>query len=332
MIRPAPRVLATIAALAGLAAVLMVLALGTGEFEIAPPDVVATLLGGGDRRTGFVIETLRLPRAVDGLLAGAALGIAGGIFQSITRNPLGSPDVIGFTSGASVAAVAQILLFGGGATATAVAAMVGGLLTAIVVYGLSYSGGVHGYRLVLVGIGVSSMALALTDFLLSRADLEASRGAQLWLTGSLNGRGWDQVVPLAIGMVALLPVIAALAPALRVLELGDDGATALGVPVERTRGGMIVAGVLLTGLATAAAGPLPFVALAAPQIARRLTRSSGPGLAAAGVMGAVLVLAADLVGQRFGPGFAIPVGIVTGVLGGGYLIWLLATEWRHDRG
>ena len=93
-----------------------------------------------------------------------------------------------------------------------------------------------------------------------------------------------------------------------------------------------MAGVVLTAFATAAAGPVPFVALAAPQIARRVTRASGPGLAAAACMGAVLTLAADLVGQRLGPGFAVPVGLVSGVLGGCYLIWLLATEWRHDRG
>jgi iron complex transport system permease protein len=140
------------------------------------------------------------------------------------------------------------------------------------------------------------------------------------------------VAPLAVGIVVLLPFLGALAPGLRTLELGDDAATALGVRVERTRAGMIVVGVLLTALATAAAGPIPFVALAAPQIARRLTRASGPGLVAAGAMGAVLVLASDLVGQRFGPGFAVPVGVVTGVLGGAYLVWLLATEWRHDRG
>ena len=332
MTRRAPRVAATIAALAAAAVVLAVVALGTGEYPVPLPDVVATLLGGGTRQTSFIVETLRLPRVVDGLLAGAALGVAGGIFQSLTRNPLGSPDVIGFTAGASAAAVAQILLFGGGAGATAAAAVAGGLITAVLVYGLSFKGGVQGYRLVLVGIGASAMAVALTDFLISRADLEEARGAQVWLNGSLNGRSWEDLAPLALGMAVLLPLVAALAPALRTLELGDEAATALGVRVERTRAALVVAGVVLTAFATAAAGPVPFVALAAPQIARRVTRASGPGLAAAACMGAVLTLAADLVGQRLGPGFAVPVGLVSGVLGGCYLIWLLATEWRHDRG
>ena len=316
------------AALGAALLALFVLSVGTGEFSIPPKDVVETLLGGGDRSTRFVIETLRLPRALTGILVGAALGAAGAIFQSITRNPLGSPDVIGFVQGASAGAVLEIVVLGGGAFAIAMGAIVGGVATAIVVYVLAYRGGVQGYRLVLIGIGIAAMLVAVTDYLLTRSTLEQAQAANVWLTGSLNGRGWEHVRPVAAALSILLPATALLARQLRMLELGDDVARALGVSIERSRLALVLVAVLLAAVATASAGPVVFVALAAPQIARRLTRAGGPGVGCAALMGAALLLGADFASERmFGP-TQLPVGVMTGVAGGLYLIWLLRREWR----
>ena len=311
---------------------LLVWSVGTGEIAIPPGDVVATLLGGGDRSTGFVIETLRLPRALTGALIGIALGAAGAIFQSITRNPLGSPDIVGFVQGASAAAVLEIVVFGGGTYAIAAGAVAGGLVTALVVYGLSARGGVQGYRLVLVGIGVSAILIAVTDYLLTRSTLEQAQAAQVWLTGSLNGRGWEHVRPIALALVLLLPATALLIRPLRMLELGDDSARALGVAVERSRLALVLIAVGLTAVATAAAGPIVFVALAAPQIARRLTRASGPGVACAALMGGVLLLGADCASRWLFGDAVLPVGVMTGVCGGVYLTWLLTREWKRGGG
>ncbi len=307
---------------------LVVWSVGTGEIAIPPGEVVATLLGGGDRATSFVIETLRLPRALCGLLIGIALGASGAIFQSITRNPLGSPDIVGFIQGASAAAVIQIVVFGGGTFAIAGSAVIGGFVTAVLVYGLSYRGGVQGYRLVLVGIGIAAMLVAVTDYLLTRSTLEQAQESQVWLTGTLNGRGWEHVRPIAVALVLLAPLIALLARELRMLELGDEAARALGVSIERSRLALIMVAVALCAVATASAGPIVFVALAAPQIARRLTRATGPNVACAGLMGGVLLLGADCASQRLFGDIQLPVGVMTGVLGGVYLVYLLLREWR----
>jgi iron complex transport system permease protein len=307
---------------------LLVVSVGTGEIAIPPGDVIATLFGGGDRATSFVIETLRLPRALCGLLIGLALGASGAIFQSLTRNPLGSPDIVGFIQGAAAAAVLEIVVFGGGTFAVAAAATAGGVATALVVYLLSVRGGAPGYRLILVGIGVAAMLTAVTDYLFTRSTLDEAQQANVWITGSLNGRGWEHVAPIAAALVVLAPLIAVLARELRTLELGDDAARALGVSVERSRFALVLVAVALCAIATASAGPIVFVALAAPQIARRLTRASGPGVACAALTGAVLLLAADCASQRIPGDLELPVGVLTGVLGGVYLTWLLVREWR----
>jgi iron complex transport system permease protein len=330
-IRVDPRAIGVCGVLTVVVFVLLVFAIGTGEYPISPGDVVKALFGAGDSGTSFVVQTLRLPRALTALLVGGALGASGAIFQSITRNPLGSPDIIGFEAGASAGAVAAILLFAAGTGTIALCAIGGGLLTAVAVYLLAYRGGVQGYRLVLVGIGVSAMLYALTDDLLTRARLDDAVTAYVWLTGSLNGRGWEHVRPLAIAMAALLPCVALLARPLRMMELGDDCAKALGVSVERSRLALVAVGVALSAAAVASAGPIAFVALAAPQIARRLTHATGPGIPAAMLTGAALLLASDLLAQRLFPATELPVGVVTGVLGGVYLMWLLFHEWRKGQ-
>jgi iron complex transport system permease protein len=318
--------------LIGLAALALAIAgLMIGDYPLSVGEVPKTLVGAGDPASGFIVETLRLPRVVCALLVGGALGIAGAIFQSLTRNPLGSPDIIGFTYGSATGAVVMIIIFGAEQGAIALGSIGTGLLTALLVYALSYRGGVAGYRLVLVGIGISFMLLAFNDYLLTRARLEDAQQAAVWIAGSLNGRGWDEALPLAIGLVVLVPVALALSRPLKMLELGDDAATALGVPVERTRLTLALVAVGLTALATAAAGPIAFVALAAPQIARRLTRSSGPGLIPAALMGALIMQASDLIAQRLLAPQQLPVGVMTGAIGGLYLAWLLAHEWRARR-
>ncbi len=319
-------------ALAAALFALLVVSVGTGEISIPPDEVVATLFGGGDRATSFVIETLRLPRALTGALIGIALGASGAIFQSITRNPLGSPDIVGFIQGAAAFAVLQIVVFGGGTFATAASAVVGGVGTAALVYALAARGGVSGYRLVLIGIGVSFMLIAVTDYLLTRSTLEQAQSAQIWLTGSLNGRGWEHVRPIAVALAVLLPVTALLIRPLRMLELGDDTARALGVAVERSRLALVFIAVGLCAVATASAGPIVFVALAAPQIARRLTHATGPGVACAALMGGVLLLGADVASQRLFGDLQLPVGVMTGVCGGVYLTWLLTREWKRGSG
>lgn len=318
------------ALLLGACFALFVWSIGSGSYPLSFGQVVSALVGGGDEATRFVVEELRLPRALTALLVGGALGAAGAIFQSITRNPLGSPDVIGFTAGASAAAVFTIVVLGGAGFGVAGGALVGGLATAAVVYLLAWRDGVEGYRLVLIGIGVSAMGLALTDFLLTRARVEDALVASAWIVGTLDDRGWEHVRPLALALLLLAPAVALLARQLRMLELGDDAAGALGVRVEQARALLILLGVALTAIATSAAGPILFVALAAPQIGRRLTRGSGPGVAVAALTGAALLLAADLIAQRVLPA-RVPVGVVTGVLGGLYLIALLLGEWRLRR-
>ncbi|WP_327237250.1 iron chelate uptake ABC transporter family permease subunit [Streptomyces sp. NBC_01317] len=308
-----------------------VVLVGHGDHPLSPRDVVATLLGNGTPAQEFIVREVRLPRVLVGLLVGAALGIGGAVFQSVTRNPLGSPDVIGFGQGAAVGALSVIVLFHGGAVAVAGGAVVGGTATGIAVYLLAWKRGVHGYRLVLVGIGAAAMLTAANQYLVTKADLVDATRAVLWMTGSLDGRDWAQVWPLLVLCAVLVPLILGYGRPLRMLEMGDDAAYALGVRVERTRLVLMGAAVVLVAAATAAAGPLSFVALSAPQLVRRLTRSPGPQLGPAAVMGAVLLLVADLLATSAFGDRQLPVGVVTGVLGGCYLLWLLVAERRAGR-
>ncbi|MGI5467017.1 FecCD family ABC transporter permease [Streptomyces sp. CA-132043] len=308
-----------------------VLAIGTGRFAIGPADVLRTLAGGGPPGAEFIVMDLRLPRALDGLLVGFAMGMAGAVFQSLTRNPLGSPDITGFGNGASAGALVAIILFDSGTLQTALGAVGGGLATAAAVYLLAWKRGVHGYRLVLVGIGASAVLGSLTSFLFVRADIGKAAQAATWMVGSLNGRDWGDVRIAAVGLLLLVPVVLAHARRLALLEMGDDSAAALGIPPERTRLVLLTTATGLTAMAVAAAGPIPFVALAAPQLARRITRTAGPNLLPAAWTGAVLVCGCDWATQRISHSALLPVGVVTGVAGGAYLGWLLWNERTSGR-
>jgi iron-siderophore transport system permease protein len=311
---------------------LFVFALGTGDFPISPGDVIASLLGGGDEGTRFIVRDLRLPRAVCAILVGVALALSGAIFQALTRNPLGSPDIIGFPQGASVGALVVITIIGGSGAVVALGAIVGGALTALAVYGLAFKrGATSGYRIILVGVAISFMLLSVIDYLLARARIEEAQEATRWLLGSLNNRSWDDVLPVAVVVALLLPALVPATRSLRALELGDDSANGLGVQVERARLGLIGLAVGLVSITTVAVGPIGFVALTAPQIARRLARSAGPPMVCSALTGAVIVLASDIAAQRIIGSTPLPVGVMTGTFGGLYLAWLLTMEWRSGR-
>jgi iron complex transport system permease protein len=308
-----------------------VVLIGTGDFPIPAADVLRTLVGEGNPGQEFIVNELRLPRVLVGLLVGASLGLGGALFQAISRNPLGSPDVLGLGQGATAGALAVIVLTSGSANEVAAGALVGGLVTGLAIYVLAWKRGVHGYRLVLVGIGVSAIVTAVNGYLLTKSDIVDATRAVVWMTGSLDGRDWDQVWPLLALTAVLVPLVLVNARGLRMMEMGDDVSYALGVRVERVRLLLMVAAVLLTASATAAAGPVSFVALTAPQLARRLTRSPGPNLLPSLCMGAALLVVADWASQRAFGSEQLPVGVVTGVLGGVYLLWLLVSERRAGR-
>ncbi|SCG44412.1 iron complex transport system permease protein [Micromonospora rifamycinica] len=313
-----------------LVVVLGVAAIGGGDYPMSTADVLRTLTGGGTPAEDFIVGELRLPRLVTALGVGAALALSGAILQSLVRNPLGSPDVLGVTQGAATGALVVVVL-GGGTLLLSGAALLGGLATGLLLWAVAGRHGLPGYRLVLVGIGTTAILTGVNGWLLTRAPLMDAARAVLWLTGSLDGRGWEQAVPL-LGLLGLLTtVVVGVARPLSMIELGDDTATALGVPVARVRRLLLAAAVLLAAGAAAAAGPVSFVALVAPHLARRLTRAPGPNLAAAAGTGAVLLLAADLAAQRAVDGHQLPVGVVTGLIGGGYLVWLLAARRRAAR-
>jgi len=322
-------VTATLALLVGVV-VLGALAMTLGDYQLSVGQVLGALTGSGSRAQQYVVLGLRAPRVVLALVVGAALGVGGAVFQSLARNDLASPDLLGFTTGAASGALVAIVLVGGGPAGTTVGAIVGTLVTALVVQAL-LGGAVGGYRLVLVGIGVNAVLAALNNFLILRTDLQTAVAAQSWLVGTLNARGWPEVVAVVVALVVLVPIAAAGSRRLDLLGMGDDVARGLGVAVERTRITTLLVGVALVGVATAAVGPIAFVALAAPQLARRVVGATGPAVLAAGLMGGVLLLAGDVLGQRLAAPTQFPAGTMTAAVGGLYLVWLLAREWRAGR-
>jgi iron complex transport system permease protein len=312
--------------------VVICVSVSVGEYTMPLSDVIAGMLGFGDRDATFVVQELRLPRAVCGLLVGLALGISGAVFQTTVRNELASPDVIGITAGAGTAAVLMIVVWDTSSVSLSLAALMGALGTALAIYLLAYKRGVAGYRLILVGIGVQFGLTSVTSYLLTRAEIEDVQRAAVWLAGSLNGRGWEQATPLACAMAVLVPLILLLTRGLRALELGDDTAKGIGVPVERMRAVIIIAAASLAAFATAAAGPVAFVAFVSAPIARRLVGGGDVVLIASALTGALLLVAADLVGRKGLGSIELPVGILTGIIGAPYLLWLLTTTNRAGAG
>ncbi|MCM2389619.1 FecCD family ABC transporter permease [Streptomyces albipurpureus] len=327
--------LATVSAVLFLAALtLAVMSIRFGEYALTIGDVIAALTGSGAEFHRVIVVEWRLPVVVAAIVFGALLGIGGAVFQSLTRNPLGSPDVIGFDAGSYTAVVLCILVFGrGGYWSVAGAAIVGGLATALLVYVLAYRRGVQGFRLIIVGIGVSAMLGSINAYLIARADLTDAMTVGFWGAGSITRVAWSGMFPSLVIAVVIVLAAVLLAPYLRRLELGDDAAITLGTRVQPARLALLVVGVATTALVTAAAGPIGFVALVAPQLARRLTRSPGVSMLSAAAMGAALLAAAHflamLIAQFYRP---IPVGLITVCLGGLYLIRLLIRESRRQYG
>lgn len=303
--------------------------LASGEFQIAIPEVIGALFGQASAKIHMVVVEWRLPRTSLALIMGAALGMSGAIFQSLTRNPLGSPDVIGFDSGAYTGALVVIILMKGTFYAIAGGALIGGIATALIVYLLAWRGGVQGFRLIIVGIGLSAMLNSLNTYLLMRADLEVAMAAAIWGVGSLNGMSLERLAQVSVVLAVLLPAALFISRPMRQLEMGDDAARSSGVNTEWTRLAMTIIGVSLTATVTAAAGPIAFVALAAPQIAARLTRSAGVALLPSAAAGALLLAVADYLAQRAFAPTQLPVGVVTICIGGLYFAWLLMRESRR---
>lgn len=298
-----------------------------GRTPYPPGDVLRVVLGEDVAGASFTVGRLRLPRAVLAVVAGSSFGLAGVAFQTMLRNPLASPDVIGITSGASAAAAFAIVALGWSGTTVSVTAIVAALAVALVMYALSFKGGVVGTRLILIGIGIAAMARSITSWVLSEAGAWDFAEALRWLTGSLNGSTWEATVPALVALVVLGPVLLTQTRQLDALQLGDDTASALGIRVERTRVVAIVAAVGLLAFATAACGPIAFVSFLAGPIAARIVGPHGSLLVPAALVGAALVLVADLVGQ-FALGTRFPVGVVTGVLGAPYLVYLIVRTNR----
>ncbi|MEV8639273.1 iron chelate uptake ABC transporter family permease subunit [Streptosporangium sp. NPDC051023] len=333
-----PRSAAT--ALVMLAATVLLTGLGMriGDIPMSLAEVAGAVVGDGPAH--LVVMELRLPRALTGVLVGTALALAGAITQAIARNPLASPDILGVTPGASVSVVAVIVATSsaaggaGGTLATLgvpLLALLGGTAGALAVYTLAWRGGLDGYRLVLVGIGVSAVFTNVKYWLLTVGDVNDSGRAMVWISGSLNGRGWEHVLPVAIALTVLVPPVLAGARSLGALRFGDETVTGLGVRSNLARSMMILAAVLLAAVATAAAGPIAFVALAAPQVALRLAGAAQPPLVVSALTGAVLTAAADLVARTAFSPVELPVGVVTAVLGAPYLIYLLVRARRKAR-
>ena len=305
----------------------VLIALSMGSRVIPIPEVIGALVPGSEGPNRLVVVEWRAPRAVAAALFGACLGSSGALFQSLTRNPLGSPDIIGLNSGAYTGVVCVIMLGGSGYLTLAGGAVLGGLGTALAVYLLALRQGMRGVRLIIVGIAVGAMLSSVNTWFSVKADLDVALRAAIWGAGTLNGVGWPPVGVSAAMAVLLFLALPALGRRMRQLELGEDTAAMSGVPVEATKALMVVVGVGFTAVVTAVTGPIAFVALVAPQIARRLTRHGGiADLTGSALAGALLLSMADLIARYAIPGIALPVGAVTVCLGGGYLVWLLFRE------
>ena len=317
-----------------------------GSYTVTIPDfftIVVNHLTGGEKIPGasFIVMEHKLPRAVVGTMIGIAFGLAGALFQTMLRNPLASPDIIGISYGASAAAVTAIVIFGASGAVVSGAALGGALGVAAIIYAISRGGSgagggsrgnAAGNRLILAGVGIAAALHAVVNFLMTRADIRTAADALIWLNGSLNSATWDRAGVLAVSLVVLVPAVIALAGPLRILELGDDAAAGLGIRVNAARLALVLTAVGLAAVATAAAGPVAFVAFLAGPIARRVVRK--PSLPASALTGALIVLLADFFASNIAPvildGTVLPVGVITGALGAPFLLWLLVTSNRKE--
>jgi iron complex transport system permease protein len=324
-----------------------VVSLGVGDFRVSPARVVEILLGGGDRRDQLVIWQIRLPRTLLAIVVGAALALSGAIVQTTARNGLASPDLLGVTAGASAGAVAVIVLGGtaavSGGTGSAastlagilgfvgvpLAALIGGFAAAAIVALILRITGATGLRPLLVGVGISAFFGGLTSWMLIIASIDTAARANVWLTGTLTGRSWFEVATVAAPVVLVALVLVPLATRLPTIELGSDMASSLGVRVTRSTAGLLSLAVVLAAVCASAAGPIGFIALVAPHLARLACNAPRPPLGATALIGAALLLASDLVARTVVAPILLPTGAVTALVGAPFLVWLLVRS-RKD--
>ncbi|ROO83469.1 iron complex transport system permease protein [Actinocorallia herbida] len=316
-----------------LLAVLLLLAsvatLNLGRLGIALADLPGAVFGGeATGKNAFVLNRLRGPRLATAASVGAALGLSGALFQSVTRNPLGSPDVIGLGAGAGAGAAVTALLLPDVLPVSA-GAVLGAALAMVLVYFATGTGFRNPGRLVVAGIGVAAIANALIEYVVYAVERDKASVLKSYVNGSLNASGWDDAATAAVALAICAPIVVALARNLAVVEMGDETAESLGASPGRTKTVAVLASIALSGAAVAAAGPIAFLALCSPQIAKRLTRASGPHLALSALAGALLLILADLASQHLPLFPDLPVGIYTMALGGAYLAYLLLHEWRR---
>lgn len=314
--------------LLGATLVLALLGLMMGTMKLSMQEVFAALTGDAAKMTRTVVVEWRLPRVLAAIIFGAGLAVSGAIFQSLTRNPLGSPDIIGFTSGSYTGALVAMLVLGSTSFfGIASGALIGGLATAMLIYLLAFRKGTQGFRLVIVGVSMSTILLSVNAVLLLRSKAEVALTAAAWGAGSLNGISWAMSLPSVLTIIVLILLATVVGRPMRTMELGEDAAKAHGINVERSRLALIVIAVVLIAASTAVTGPVSFVALAAPQIALRLTKSA-QGFAPIAAMGSFIMLGADMIAQRIVPNTILPVGVVTLSLGGLYLLSILFKQSR----
>lgn len=322
---------AVVAVVAGAAALsLIVLALLLGDFPISPPEIWSVLLGGGEALVRTVVLEWRLPRAMAAVLFGAALGVSGALFQTITRNPLASPDIMGLANGSYTGMILALVFLGGSWPMLVTGALTGGLVAAVVIYLLALRDGLQGFRFIMVGIGVSAMLASFNTWLLLRVDVDVALFAAAWGAGTLNTITPATLLPTGISILVLFCLLPMVTTPLRQLSLGEDAASSTGAAIRPARLAAIAIAIGLVSAVTAVAGPIAFIALSAPQITRRLAGTAEIPLIATGVVGGLLLLVSDLVSQHVIP-LSVPVGVVTVVLGGIYLVWLLVREARRTK-
>lgn len=305
-----------------------VLSMMTGDFPLTAREVVEVFLGVRDGLNPTVVLEWRLPRVLAAVVLGAALAVSGAIFQTLTRNPLASPDIIGLSHGAFTGMLLTVLLVGNSWLQITVGSVIGGAASAAVIYLLAYRGGIQGFRFIVVGIAISSMLASANTWMLLQIEVETAMFASAWGAGSLNGVTNGQMLGAGICVAVLFSACAVLMPQLRQLDLGDDVAAALGLRVTRVQAVAVLIGVTLVCVATAVVGPIAFIALAAPQIARRLAATPYLPLTLTAAVGGLLLLVADFIAQHLLP-VTLPAGVVTVVIGGMFLVWMIVHEIRR---
>ena len=310
-------------------------ALTLGDFPVPPEEIIRSLFspltGITNKGVDFIVLQVRVPRLFLALLSGAAFGLSGIIFQTLLRNPLASPDIIGIAHGASTAAVFCIIILGWSGLSVSLGTFGGAVVTAIAIYLLAWRNGVTAFRVVLVGIGMSAVLVSIISYLFTRARLVEVQQAMAWLVGSLNASRPGDSLVLGGAMLVLVPLMVILLRGLDALELGDDTARSLGARVEVTRLGLMLVAVGFAGFATAATGPVGFVALVSGPLARNLLKGEGRGFLHAALVGSLVMLVSDLVAQHTLPSTQLPVGVVTGACGALFLLWMLVASGRSGR-